>query len=101
MSDAPVDYARFGRQVALPEIGPAGQRRLAATAVLFTPYSELAAAAHRRAGGLVADQGVVTVEVPEGPARATAAWASVEAARRVLGEDPRGLPEGLRARLGG
>jgi hypothetical protein len=41
------------------------------------------------------------VEVPEGPARATAAWASVEAARRVLGEDPRGLPEGLRARLGG
>lgn len=100
MSVGPVDYARFGRQIALPELGPEGQRRLATTTVRFVPASELAAATHERAGGLVGDDdAAVVVVVPDGPARAMAAWAGVEAARRVLGEDPRSVPEGLLARL--
>jgi hypothetical protein len=101
MSVGPVDYARFGRQIALPEIGPAGQRRLGSTAVRFEPASALVASTHQRAGGLVADEATVVVTVPAGPANAMAAWASIEAARRVLGASPQGLPEGLLARLGG
>lgn len=101
MSDAPVDYARFGRQIALPELGPDGQRRLGATAVRFVPGSALLDEAHRRAGGRVSDDAAIGVTVPDASSRAVAAWASIEAARRVLGEGPRAMPEGLLARLSG
>jgi hypothetical protein len=101
MSDAPVDYARFGRQIALPELGPEGQRRLGATAVRFVPGSALLDETHRRAGGRVSDDAAIEVAVPDASSRAVAAWASIEAARRVLGEAPRSLPEGLLARLSG
>jgi len=101
MSDAPVDYARFGRQIALPQLGPEGQRRLGATAVRFVPGSALLDEAHRRAGGRVSDDASIEVKVPDASSRAVAAWASIEAARRVLGEGPRVMPEGLLERLGG
>lgn len=101
MSDAPVDYARYGRQIALPELGPEGQRRLGVTAVRFVPGSALLDETHRRAGGRVSDDAAIEVAVPQGASRAAAAWASIEAARRVLGEAPRAMPEGLLARLGG
>ena len=97
----PVDYARFGRQIALPEIGPEGQRRLASTAVRFEPSSAVLEETHQRAGGLVTPDAAIVVTVPDASSRPVAAWASVEAARRVLGQSPRGLPEGLRARLNG
>lgn len=106
MSDAPADYARYGRQIALPELGEGGQRRLAATAVRFEPDGALVREAHRRAGGRVAADAAIVVALPEGTipgaaSRGVAAWASIEAARRVLGQCPRGMPEGLLARLSG
>jgi hypothetical protein len=101
MSLGSVDYARFGRQVALPELGPDGQRRLGATAVRFEPDSDLVRQTHERAGGLVAPDAGVVVEVPAATPRGAAAWASIEAVRRILGQTPQEMPEGLRARLGG
>ncbi len=94
------DYARYARQVALAEVGAAGQDALSSTPVAFT--DDLAAWLHARAGGAV--EGAVGVEPPrpEGaPTRAlgVAAWGAVEAARRVLGAPPRSLPEALAARL--
>lgn len=100
MSDERPDYARFGRQIALPELGASGQRRLAETPVRFEPASALAREAHERAGGVVADDSSVVVELPATVARGVAAWASVEAARRVMGQPSRGMPDGLLARLG-
>jgi hypothetical protein len=99
MSDVSVDYARFGRQIALAEMGPDGQRRLATTAVRFEPSNAVLEETHRRAGGLVTPDAAIVVTVPDTSIRPVAAWASVEAARRVLGQSPRELPEGLRARL--
>ena len=101
MTGVTVDYARFGRQIALPELGPDGQRRLATTAVRFEPTSDLLEETHRRAGGLVTPDAAIVVMVPDASSRPVAAWASIEAARRVLGQSPRELPEGLRARLHG
>lgn len=98
MSDAPVDFARFGRQVALPEIGADGQRRLGSTAVRFEPDGPMLREAHERAGGRVASDAVIVVAVPDASSRLVAAWASVEAARRVLDQPARPLPEGLLAR---
>lgn len=100
MSDAQLDHARYGRQITLPELGAQGQRALAEVAVRFEPENPLAREAHERAGGLVTDDGEVVVEVPSG-GRGVAAWASVEAARRVLGQRPMAVPAGLMERLGG
>ena len=99
MSDGPLDHARYGRQIALPELGASGQRRLAEVAVRFDPDSSLARAAHERAGGAVSDEASVVIDLPPG-GRGVAAWASVEAARRVLGQSAKSLPPGLAARLG-
>lgn len=98
MSDAPLDHARFGRQIALPELGAPGQRALAEVAVRFEPDSPVVRETHERAGGVVASDAAVVVEVPGG-GRGAAAWASVEAARRVLGQTPRAMPAGLLERL--
>lgn len=100
MSEPRVDYARFGRQIALPELGPEGHRRLASTPVRFEPDSELLRTSHERAGGLVSPDASIVVKVPDATSRAVAAWASIEAARRVLGQIPQVIPEGLLKRLG-
>ncbi len=99
MSDGPLDHARYGRQIALPELGASGQRSLSEVAVRFHPDSPLAREAHERAGGAVSDDASVVVELPPG-GRGVAAWASVEAARRVLGQPAKAMPPGLAARLG-
>lgn len=101
MSDAPVDYARFGRQIALPELGADGQLRLGVTAVRFEPDSAILRETHERAGGAVSLDAPIVVTVPDASSRPVAAWASIEAARRVLGQGPRALPEGLLRRLSG
>ena len=101
MNEPRGEYARFGRQIALPELGPDGQRKVAMTPVRFEPDSPLQRETHERAGGLVAHDAAVVVAVPDGPSRLVAAWASIEAARRVLGQDPRVIPEGLLARSSG
>lgn len=113
-----LDYERFGRQIALAELGAQGQRALARAPVRFegdgsmAAALELAAMLHARAGGVSAayeTEAAHVVALPranladgrEGPAvLGIAAWAAVEAARRVLGQPPCLLPEALLARLG-
>jgi len=104
------DYARFARQIALPEVGATGQRAVGRTPVRFEgdgPVVDLAEAAHRRAGGLCGpettpDRVVVLPTTGTAPAAllGVAAAGAVEAARRVLGAPMRDIPAGLRARLG-
>lgn len=94
------DYARYARQIALADVGPAGQDALAATPSSFD--DPLAAWLHARAGGAVTGDVPDAIPAGEGaPTRAlgVAAWRSVEAARRVLGQPPRELPDALVARL--
>lgn len=103
-----VDYARFGRQIALPEVGPDGQRRLAETSVDLSAWPPEAASLHLRAGGTL-DVGELRVEPPppeafDGPVTGpltfgVGAFGAVEAARRVLGCAPATIPVGLLARL--
>ncbi len=40
-----MDYERFGKQIALPELGPEGQSRLARASVRFVGAEETAARA--------------------------------------------------------
>ena len=96
-----IDYERFARQIALAQVGPDGQRALAATPVDLT---SLATELHTRAGGAVASGAAVRVTLPAAHPSPTwalgaAAWACVEAAREVLGAAPKPMPEGLSARL--
>jgi len=103
-----VDYARFGRQIALPEVGPDGQRRLGETPVDLSEWPPEAASLHRRAGGRL-DVGDLCVEAPppeafDGPSTGpltfgVGAYGAVEAARRVLGQPPATIPAALLARL--
>lgn len=122
-----LDYQRYGRQIALREIGASGQRALAEQRVRFvladavTANSDrevlaLACALHQRAGGSSATQNgdaeptertVVQVTLPTVGSHAgravvlgLAAWGAVEAARRVLGRPPSEPPQALLARLG-
>jgi hypothetical protein len=105
------DYARFGRQMLLADVGATGQTAIAHTAVDFVGEAEvvaLAEAAHRRAGGLCgpeADPGRVVVLPGAGASPAArlgvAAAGAVEAARRVLGAPPGEVPAALVARLRG
>ncbi len=95
-----MDYARFGRQIALPELRVAGQSLLGAVPVRFEPAGTSAEDRYARAGGLVAVDADLAVAVPNDGVGATS-WACVEAARRVLGQPAREMPDGLRARLGG
>jgi hypothetical protein len=115
-----LDYARFGRQIALPEVGTEGQRALARTPVRFAPSrasggsdAPLAFAAHlhAKAGGALGDgpdapvqlalPGYAPSPVSEPCAHfGVGAWAAVEAARRVLGQPPGEIPPALLERLG-
>lgn len=104
-----VDYRRYGRQIALPEVGAAGQRSLASTAVRFVPAfgaDDVVARAeqlHRRAGGIIDDSAEVVLRVPRVrtmPAQlGVAAACAIEAARRVLGQPARDVPDELVAQL--
>ena len=107
-----IDYERHARQIALPEVGPDGQRALATTPVDLTSLPPIARELHARAGGCVtAPSGAPqhaqapgsTILVGEGRGEVSelgvAAWGCVEAARRVLGEPPRPMPDGLLERL--
>lgn len=97
------DYERYGRQIALPQIGAEGQSALAGSPVVApASVSALASALWRRAGG---GSEVLELDGPscEGdPALelGAAAWSCVESARRALGDAaPVPMPEALRARL--
>lgn len=97
-----LDYERFGRQIAVPEIGREGQTRLAA-ASLTAPRSvgALARDLWRRAGG-GDDCTELDAPVVEGASveLGIAAWSCVESARAALGaKERRALPTELVARL--
>ncbi|MEZ4393424.1 MAG: hypothetical protein R3A48_20240 [Polyangiales bacterium] len=97
------DYERFGRQIALAQIGAEGQVALAGSPVFAPPaVSHLARSLWQRAGG-----GGEAIEC-EGPAcegdpaleLGLAAWSCVESARRALGgAPPATMPDALLARL--
>lgn len=101
-----MDYLRHARQIALAELGPAGQSKLARTPVDLSAFDAIARELHERAGGAVSPEASVVIASPSrASASATealgvAAWASIEAARRVVGEGPREIPPGLIERLG-
>lgn len=101
-----LDYERHARQIALAELGPDGQRRLAETPVDLGAAPPMACELHRRAGGVVSDEAAVRVSLPEASSAPSwelgaSAWAAVEAARRVLGEPLRDMPAALSERLKG
>lgn len=106
MSDE-LDWEQFGRQLALPELGPEGQRHLARQPValdLNPAVSALAATLSRKLGGVVDPGSSVRVTDQEEPrcaaeAQGAAAFWALEGARRALGWEPRELPPALRARL--
>ena len=101
----PVDHGLLARQVALPELGLDGHERLAATPVRFEGVGALADTLHQRAGGAVSADAhlVVAATVAEATqptlALGAAAWACVEAARRVSALPALEMPDALRARL--
>ena len=107
MSD--LDYARFGRQIALPTVGADGQRALARVEVRFTPAfgaDEIAARSeqlHARAGGVTGERAEIVLRVPTAKTASgrlgVAAAMAVEAGRRVLGQPARELPHELIAHL--
>lgn len=106
------DYARFGRQIALPELGAAGQAALATRGVRAPEAVEvLAARLWQAAGG---GEGFEAVPAPgtldPTLARAdpsawacvelgVAAWSCVETARASLGTPASTIPDALLARL--
>jgi len=106
------DYARFGRQIALPELGAAGQAALA-TRGLRAPeeVQSLATRLWKTAGGGEGFEAIAeTVALAASLARedpaawscvelGVAAWCCVEAARESLGMAPSTLPDTLLARL--
>lgn len=101
-----LDYARFGRQLALREVGPDGQRALAKNPARFTgENAALAAHLHTRAGGTVTDDAGAPAHDAGGGASAPlalgrAAYAALEHARTVLALGaPRPMPPALLARL--
>lgn len=101
-----IDYERHARQIALAELGPEGQQALSERPVDLGALPPLAAALHRRAGGVTDASSSIRVTVASASSApawtlGASAWACVEAARRVLGEAPRAMPEALSARLGG
>lgn len=99
-----MDYGRFGRQIALPEIGPAGQGLLAVTRLRTSPDDlPLAHALWIAAGG---DPEAPSLDVADRHGRSAperlgvAAWRCVESARVALGAPPEDeIPEALLARL--
>jgi hypothetical protein len=101
-------YAHFARQLLLPEVGPEGQARLAASPVRFEGFSPWCARLHHLAGGATDPGSGLVVRAPGaaggpvGPAEALCldAFGAIEAGRRALGEAPRELPPRLAARLG-
>jgi hypothetical protein len=106
------DYARFGRQIALPELGAAGQAALATRGVRAPEAVEvLAARLWQAAGGGQGFEAVPTsvgldpLLAREDPSAwacvelGVAAWSCVEAARESLGMPPSTLPDALLARL--
>lgn len=101
-----IDYERHARQIALAELGPVGQQRLSERPVDLSSLPPLAAELHRRAGGVTDPASSISVTVTASSTApawtlGASAWACVEAARRVLGEAPKAMPEALSARLGG
>ena len=100
-----MDYLRHARQIALAEIGPEGQPKLARTPVDLSAFDAVARELHERAGGAVSPDASLVIDAPARvSSRATealglAAWASIEAARRVMGEAPREVSPGLIERL--
>lgn len=105
-----VDYERYGRQIALPELGVQGQRALASRAVRFLGHRDGVALAEQlwsHAGGALATataRDALDVELPSSSSQpeallAAAAWATLTAARALLSWSPCDLPPDLRALL--
>lgn len=93
MAEPALDWARFARQIALAEVGVAGQSRLGTVGLRFVGHPDvvgLAAMLHTRAGGLVDPGAAATVSVGDAPPASAperlgrAALAALEAARAVL-----------------
>lgn len=106
------DYARFGRQIALPELGPAGQAALATGGVRAPEAVEaLATRLWQTAGGgegfeALTGTGALDPSLTGVDAAAwacvelgVAAWSCVESARERIGMPPSTLPDALLARL--
>jgi hypothetical protein len=106
------DYARFGRQIALPELGAAGQAALATRGVRAP--EDVEALARRLWQGAGGGEGFEALPTPTGldPSLArddadawacvelgVAAWSCVEAARETLGMPSTQIPDALLARL--
>ncbi|MDP3279396.1 MAG: hypothetical protein Q8Q09_29670 [Deltaproteobacteria bacterium] len=92
-----MDYQRFGKQIALPELGPDGQERLARVPVLFVGDPSACAFAvviWRASGGVIpgdiatqSQPRVVTIQPAKGhaDALALASWHCLNEARIALG----------------
>ncbi|MBL8681374.1 MAG: hypothetical protein JNK05_19505 [Myxococcales bacterium] len=110
-----MDYERYGRQIALAELGLEGQEKLASRAVRFSGDPSVVALAERiwtHAGGALASSGeaplrdAVSIDVPSArtgdasAALAAASWATLDATRAILGWPARPLPPDLAALIG-
>lgn len=99
-----LDYERHARQIALTELGADGQRRLSETSVDLCAAPAIASDLHRRAGGVTGAEGSIRIALDDASTSpawelGAAAWAAVEAARRVLGAAPSEMPAALSERL--
>jgi hypothetical protein len=93
-----LDYERLSRQIALPEVGVAGQQRLCDTPWL--PGDPMTADFHARSTGQPQHSLTVTPCVTQAPrVLALAAYACIEHARAVLQQPPCELPSALLERL--
>lgn len=110
-----MDYERFGRQIALAELGVDGQAKLASRPVRFVGDPATVTLAERlwtHAGGVVnapthagaADAVTVTLaRVRAGDSIASlaaASWATLDATRAILGWPPRDVSPDLAALFG-
>lgn len=105
-----MDYERYGRQIALAELGLEGQEKLASRAVRFSGDPSVVALAERiwtHAGGALASaRDALSIVVPTAragdasAALAAASWATLDATRAILGWPARPLPPDLAALIG-
>jgi hypothetical protein len=100
------DHERYGRQIRLPEIGEAGQARLAASAVVLRasgPAQEVEATYLKAAGAKVVESTAATPEPPTEAKAHAAALAGLgvrDSEARIVAEGALRALEAMRAVLG-